>query len=577
MKKVLISFALLVGVSVSAEAAIQTFSASDTGGVTRSKLNSNFSELDTTKETKAVVQASAPADTSVDWYDTDQEAGVLILKRHNGTTWVRASSHGVQYAASCATITGGMCVDTDDGKLYYHNGTAVVEVGTGGSGTTYTAGTGIDITSGVISSTVTGTLPPGIEGQGLQKGASAWEAVDLAPLAFTDNVSRNSSTGVVSVPVTTTATSGSAVPFTSGGAYTALGGKQDTLVSGTNIKTINSTSILGSGNIDIAGGTGGGLTSTLSSAPYSDVSCTADGVYNHNLYKCVDDGTGTGYFTEYVATTAYLNPTPVDTTPDAFSFTDVTNAALSTEYTALAQINGIAAGITCSGYGGTVAACTGSTSGTCGTFGATSGSITNGQYVGAKVTSSVTASTPANNVVTCGGVNDTYTVTTSASWNTAWSIIPNGSTTDGQYRQWRNVIPANSSSYSGTKVRVTIKAGGGASNGVIGGVSIGQATSTYVYDSTPTRLTFAGSNGVSVSPNSEVTTDEIDFTFDRTKRHIVHVYTSARNFVTQSGAASGSLYYDFTTNTDQSMITAPANAYNAINEFAGIIKIEVLP
>lgn len=35
---------------------------------------------------------------------------------------------------------------------------------------------------------------------------------------------------------------------------TALNNKQDTLVSGTNIKTINNTSILGSGNIDIQGG-----------------------------------------------------------------------------------------------------------------------------------------------------------------------------------------------------------------------------------------------------------------------------------------------------------------------------------
>jgi hypothetical protein len=39
---------------------------------------------------------------------------------------------------------------------------------------------------------------------------------------------------------------------------TALGGKQATLVSGTNIKTINNESILGSGNIDIQGGGGGG-------------------------------------------------------------------------------------------------------------------------------------------------------------------------------------------------------------------------------------------------------------------------------------------------------------------------------
>ena len=33
-----------------------------------------------------------------------------------------------------------------------------------------------------------------------------------------------------------------------------LNGKQDTLVSGTNIKTINNESLLGSGNIDIQSG-----------------------------------------------------------------------------------------------------------------------------------------------------------------------------------------------------------------------------------------------------------------------------------------------------------------------------------
>lgn len=37
---------------------------------------------------------------------------------------------------------------------------------------------------------------------------------------------------------------------------TLLSGKQDTLVSGTNIKTINSQSILGSGDISISGGSG---------------------------------------------------------------------------------------------------------------------------------------------------------------------------------------------------------------------------------------------------------------------------------------------------------------------------------
>ena len=39
----------------------------------------------------------------------------------------------------------------------------------------------------------------------------------------------------------------------------AIKGKQDDLVSGTNIKTINSQSLLGSGNIVISGEGGGGV------------------------------------------------------------------------------------------------------------------------------------------------------------------------------------------------------------------------------------------------------------------------------------------------------------------------------
>lgn len=44
--------------------------------------------------------------------------------------------------------------------------------------------------------------------------------------------------------------------YTKGETDTLLGGKQPTLVSGTNIKTINNESILGEGNIDIQGGGG---------------------------------------------------------------------------------------------------------------------------------------------------------------------------------------------------------------------------------------------------------------------------------------------------------------------------------
>lgn len=56
------------------------------------------------------------------------------------------------------------------------------------------------------------------------------------------------------VSIDSTPTSGSGNLVTSGGVKTAVDAKQDTLVSGTNVKTVNNQSLLGSGNITIEGG-----------------------------------------------------------------------------------------------------------------------------------------------------------------------------------------------------------------------------------------------------------------------------------------------------------------------------------
>lgn len=63
-------------------------------------------------------------------------------------------------------------------------------------------------------------------------------------------------------------TSGSSNLVSSGGVYSALSGKQATLVSGTNIKTVNNNSLLGSGNITIEAEDGVG---------FEDVSSQQDG------------------------------------------------------------------------------------------------------------------------------------------------------------------------------------------------------------------------------------------------------------------------------------------------------------
>lgn len=59
----------------------------------------------------------------------------------------------------------------------------------------------------------------------------------------------------LSTSTSSTSTSLAATPSAVKSAYDLANGKQDALVSGTNIKTINNTSILGSGNIDISTGT----------------------------------------------------------------------------------------------------------------------------------------------------------------------------------------------------------------------------------------------------------------------------------------------------------------------------------
>jgi hypothetical protein len=99
-----------------------------------------------------------------------------------------------------------------------------------------------------------------------------------------------------------------------------------------------------------------------------------------------------------------------DTTPDSFTFTDVTNAALSTQYTSnTITVSGIdtAAAISISGGSGTYSINGGS-------YTASGGTVNNGDTVSVRVTSSGSNSTAVNATLTIGGVSDTYSVTTLA-------------------------------------------------------------------------------------------------------------------------------------------------------------------
>lgn len=97
-----------------------------------------------------------------------------------------------------------------------------------------------------------------------------------------------------------------------------------------------------------------------------------------------------------------------DTTPDAFSFTDATGAALSTVYTSAAiMVTGIDAASAITVTGGTY-----SING--GAFTSDAGTVNNNDTVRARGTSSGSYSTAVNVAVTIGGVSDTFTITTQA-------------------------------------------------------------------------------------------------------------------------------------------------------------------
>ena len=107
------------------------------------------------------------------------------------------------------------------------------------------------------------------------------------------------------------------------------------------------------------------------------------------------------------------NAPAADSTPDQFSFTDLTTA-LSTVSYSYAQITGISTGITVSRSSGSATfAISGSTSvPSSGNFNTSNKTITNNQYIHVKQTSSSSNSTTLSSVFAAGGVSATWNLIT---------------------------------------------------------------------------------------------------------------------------------------------------------------------
>ena len=225
-------------------------------------------------------------------------------------------------------LVSGTNIKTINNESILGSGNIVIQ---GGSGSDYSAGTNIDITNNVIS--VTGITIP-TSNTAFTNDAGYVNSGEVE----TQITSKGYITGYTETDPVFQASAASGITeqniidwdakldssaltqyYTSAQTDTAISnatsGKQDTLVSGTNIKTINNQSLLGSGNIEIQGGSGGGSNIIeLTQAEYDALTAYTEGAMYVitdsqaiNMDNYVTTGDLGGYYTSAETDSAISN------------------------------------------------------------------------------------------------------------------------------------------------------------------------------------------------------------------------------------------------------------------------------
>ena len=211
-------------------------------------------------------------------YVTDAQQTVITNTSgtNTGDQTLANTSDSTSHTATLSATGGSIKLVEGSGITLTTTGTTadgiitIASTGGGGSGTVtsvaaLTLGTsGTDLSSSVANSTTTPVITLNVPdasatARGVISTTSQTIAGDKTFTGTTSGITKSmvglsnvDNTSDVNKPVSTAT-------------QTALNLKQDTLVSGTNIKTINSNSILGSGNISISSAVAwGGITGTLS-------------------------------------------------------------------------------------------------------------------------------------------------------------------------------------------------------------------------------------------------------------------------------------------------------------------------
>ena len=189
--------------------------------------------------------------------------------------------------------------------------------------------------------------------------------------------------------------------------------------------------------------------------------------------------------------TGAIAAAPTDTTPNAFSFTDVTNATLSTVYTSNAiTVAGINAAAPISITGGTYSVNSGA-------YTSAAGTVVSGNTVTVRVTSAASNSAAVNVVLTIGGISDTYTVTTVAAsgGDTTPDVFSFADVTGATVS---TVYDSNAIVVSGITGAAPISITGGAYS-INGGAYTAAAGTVAANDSVTVEVTSSASNSTAVN------------------------------------------------------------------------------
>lgn len=218
-----------------------------------------------------------------------------------------------------------------------------------------------------------------------------------------------------------------------------------------------------------------------------------------------------------------------DTIPNAFTFTAQTNATVSTQYTSnTVTINGIDAAAT-------VTIVNGEYSINGGAFVSTAGTITNGQTVAVRRTSSGSASTTVSTVLTVGGVDGTYSITTAGSADTT----PDAFTFTAQTGvALSTMATSNSVTISGIDAPASISIANGEYSINGGGFTTSSGTITNG-QSVVVRRTSSGSGSTTVT--AVLTVGGVNGTFSVTTVGAADTTPNAFTFTAQTGVAVNTL------------------------------------